>query len=251
MTILKTYLHFLLASVVMMQGAMAAQPIQDNDPGVRSNLYIDDTRDNYVSGWKAMITNVMPDKLLTTGRWFEPAPVPRPFRFTNEMLPLIDGIRARLRNNSTDGLIVVKDGAIVQHYFRYGFGIDDIHLVHSTGKVFTSFAIQPIYDRISADDLDTPIDRYLPKLKGKFFGESTFRQVLDMQNGMEWTENYEDPTTATMLSGPVGDWDPLNPENGPESWYERMFDFRSTGSMARLGFILVRLSLRRHLLLPQ
>ncbi len=176
-----------------------------------------------------MLTNIMPDKLLVSGRWFEPSPVPRPFAVADKMTPISDGMRARLRDNSTDGLIVIKDGVIVQQYFRYGFAIDDIHLVHSTGKVFTSFAIQPVYDRIGAEGLDQPLKTYLPRLNGKFFGESTLRQALDMKNGMEWTENYEDPTTATMLSGPVGGWDPLDPKKGPESWYERMFDFKKYG----------------------
>jgi CubicO group peptidase (beta-lactamase class C family) len=126
-------------------------------------------------------------------------------------------------------LIVVKDGALVSEYFRYGFGIDDIHLIHSSGKCFTSFALQPVYDRIGKKGLSRPLESYLPKLRGKFFGESTLAEALDMQNGMEWSENYEDPTTATMLSGPVGGWDPLDPERGPESWYERMFDFPKAG----------------------
>ena len=218
------------AALLMWQtgGATAAQPIQDDDPGVRSNIYIDDTVENNLSGWKAMITNAYPQNLLTSGRWFEPSPVPRPFA-QGDIVPFSNEIRTRLRDNSTDGLIVVKDGTIVQQYFRYGFGIDDIHLIHSTGKAFTSFATQPVYDRIGDEGLDTPVKAYLPKLDDKFFGESTLRQALDMQNGMEWTENYEDPTTATMLSGPVGGWDPLDPEKGPESWYERMFDFPKYG----------------------
>lgn len=106
---------------------------------------------------------------------------------------------------------------IIHANVRYGFGIDDVHLIHSTGKVFTSFAIQPVYDRIGPGGLNKRLKHHLPRLDGKFFGESTLAQALDMQNGMEWTENYEDPTSATMLSGPVGGWDPLDTEKGPES----------------------------------
>ena len=218
------------AALLMWQtgGAAAAQPIQDDDPGVRSNIYIDDTAENNLSGWKAMITNAYPQDVLTSGRWFEPSPVPRPFA-QGDIVPFADEIRTRLRDNSTDGLMVVKDGAIVQQYFRYGFGIDDIHLIHSTGKAFSSFAIQPVYDRIGPVELNRPLKEVLPRLKGKFFGEATLAQALDMKVGMEWSEDYEDPTTATMLSGPVGGWDPLDPQRGPESWYERMFDFPKVG----------------------
>jgi CubicO group peptidase (beta-lactamase class C family) len=208
--------------------AFATDVIRDDDPGVRSNVYIDDTRDNYASGWKASITNTDPS-LLESGVWFDPAPVPRPFAVADAMTPLSAEIRARLRDNSTDGLIVVKNGEIVQQYFRYGFGIDRVHAIHSTGKVFTSFAIQPVYDSIGDAGLDTPLKEYLPRLDGKFFGDGTLRQALDMKNGMEWSENYEDPTSATMVSGPVGGWDPLDPERGPESWYERMFDYPKYG----------------------
>ena len=118
---------------------------------------------------------------------------------------------------------------IVQQYFRYGFGIDQIHLIHSTGKAFTSFAIQPVYDDIGPEGLSRLLYEYLPKLEGKFFGESTLAQALDMKNGMEWSENYEDPSSATMVSGSVGGWDPLDPKKGPESWYERMFDYPKYG----------------------
>ena len=90
-----------------------------------------------------------------------------------------------------------------------------------------------IYDRIGTEGLNQPLTVYLPRLKGKFFGKSTLAQALDMKNGMEWTENYEDPTTATMLSAPVGGWDPLDPKKGAESWYERMFDFPKYGDHGR------------------
>jgi hypothetical protein len=66
-----------------------------------------------------------------------------------------------------------------------------------------------------------------------------------MQNGMEW--NYEDPTTATMLSGPVSGWEPLDPEKGAESWYERMFDFPKYGEhgkSALLPFVHIATNLR-------
>jgi CubicO group peptidase (beta-lactamase class C family) len=134
-----------------------------------------------------------------------------------------------LAGNSTDGLIVFQNGLLVRAYFRFGFDIDDIHLIHSSGKCFTSFATQPVYDRIGREGLDRPLSEYLPRLRGKFFGEATLAQALDMQVGMEWSENYEDPTTATMLSGPVGGWDPVDPVRGPESWFQRMFDFPKYG----------------------
>lgn len=109
----------------------------------------------------------------------------------------------RLAKNFTDGLLAIKDNEIVKEYLRYGYSNDQHHLIHSTGKAFVSFAMQPTIDRIGEKGLNVKLNKYLPKIKGKFFGESTLGQSLDMKNGMEWTENYEDPTTATMLSGPV------------------------------------------------
>ena len=216
-------------SAIPVGSALADEPIQDGDPGMRSGVYIDDTSQDNLSGWKNMLTNAMPDKLLTSGRWFDSSPVPRPFGRESELKPFSKEMRAGLRNNSTDALIVIKDGVITQQYLRYGFDIGDIHLIHSTGKVFSSFAIQPIYDQIGADGLNQPLKIYLPKLDSKYFGEATFAHALDMKVGVEWTEDYSDPTTATMLSGSVGGWDPLDPKKGPESWYERMFDFPKYG----------------------
>jgi len=217
-----------LTTMIIGVVAFACQVTSASESATRSNIYLDDTRDNYLSGWKAMITNAYPVDVLKSGRWFNPAPVSRPF-LHGDIIPFSNELRVKLSDNSTDALIVVKDSAIVAQYFRYGFGIEDIHLIHSSGKCFTSFAIQTVYDRIGTEGLSRPIKAYLPRLEGKFFGESTLAQALDMKNGMEWSENYDDPSTATMLSGPVGGWDPLNSEKGPESWYERMFDFPKYG----------------------
>ena len=224
-----TFLYASVFAAGVFSTAFATEVIKDDDPGRRSNRYIDDTRERSQSGWKAIISNAYPHKTQASGRWFNPAPIPRPFVRSETMLPFSDEMRTRLRDNSTDGLIVVKDDVIVRQYFRFGFDIDDIHQIHSVGKVFTSFAIRPVYERIGPDGLNRRLDEYLPRLQGKFFGQSTLVQALDMKNGMEWTENYEDPTTATMLSGPVGGWDPIDPAKGPESWYERMFDFPKYG----------------------
>ncbi|EDL54355.1 amide hydrolase [Vibrio mediterranei AK1] len=195
----------------------------------RSNQYIDDTTELNQSGWKALISNAYPYKVQASGMWFDAAPIPRPFRQSDDIKSFSDEMRVRLRINSTDGLIVVKDGVIEQQYFRYGFAINDIHQIHSTGKAFTSFAIQPVYDQIGPEGLNKRLDEYLPKLKGKYFGESTLRQALDMKNGMQWTENYEDPNSATMVSFTVSGMEPYDPIRGPESWYERMFDYPKYG----------------------
>lgn len=214
---------------IFIPAAIAAESTADDGPVKRSNHYIDDTSEASQSGWKAMISNAYPHTVQANGRWFAPAPIPRPFRLSERMTPFSNEMRSRLRDNSTDGLIVVKDGVIVRQYFRFGFDVDDIHQVHSVGKVFTSFAIQPVYDRIGSDGLNRRLEEYLPRLQGKFFGQSTLAQALDMKNGMEWTENYEDPTTATMISFSVSGLEPFDPEKGPESWYDRMFDFPKYG----------------------
>ena len=228
---LNLFLPAILIVIIIGMGAtpsLASQIIKDDDPGSRTSTYLDDSRDGYLSGWKVIVTNANPVETLESGRWFEAPPVPRPFA-TGTIKRFSKDIRTRLRYNSTDSLFVVKNGAIVGQYFRYGFAIDDIHLIHSAGKCFTSFAIQPVYDRIGKKGLNRPLSEYLPQLKGKFFGMATLAQALDMKVGMEWTENYEDPTSATMVSGIVGGWDPLDPKKVPESWYERMFDYPKYG----------------------
>ncbi|WP_157072708.1 serine hydrolase [Photobacterium sanguinicancri] len=195
----KTVLHTTLASILALTATMimAAGPQEKVE---RSNQYIDSSRDGYLSGWKAMLTNSQPNKLLFSGIWFEPSKKKAPFS-QGVLEPFTDEIKSRLVDNSTDGLLVIKDNTVVKQYLRYGFNIDDIHLIHSTGKAFTSFAIQPIYDQIGKDGLDTPLSSYLPKLKGLPVGQATLQHALDMQAGLEWSENYDDPNTHSMLSG--------------------------------------------------
>lgn len=192
-----------------------------------SSDYVNDNTNNYLSGQKAAITNVLPEKVLGYGKWFKPSPKPRPFK-VNKNTKLSDEMRKRLAKNFTDGFLVIKDDEIVNEYLRYGYSNNQHHLIHSVGKSFVSFAMQPTIDHIGERGLNVKLNKYLPKLKGKFFGESTLGQALDMKNGMEWTENYEDPTTATMLSATAGGWEDLEGKK-PESWYLHMFDFNKHG----------------------
>ena len=77
---IESFSNILLATLLVSSfstNAMAQSA--KNDPNVRSSQYIDSTREKNLSGWKAILTNAYPDKLLETGRWFSPSPVPLPF----------------------------------------------------------------------------------------------------------------------------------------------------------------------------
>lgn len=225
---IESFSNILLATLLVSSfstNAMAQSA--KNDPNVRSSQYIDSTRENNLSGWKVMLTNAYPDKLLETGRWFSPSPVPLPF-VTGEMKSFPEELKKKLVDNSTDAILVVKRGQIVGQYFRYGFAIDDIHLIHSTGTAFTSFAIQPIYDRLGKFGLDKTLQHYLPRLKESPIGSATLAQALDMTAGTAWSENHDDPKSATMISGPIGGWDPIERGEAPKSWYT-MFNYPQVG----------------------
>ncbi len=198
----------------------------------RSNEYIDDTQDGYMSGWKAILTNAYPDKLLTNGRWFESSKQPIAFKRGN-VKPFSEDLKQKLKNNSTDAVLVVLNNEIVGEYFRYGFAYDDIHLIHSSGKTFTSFAMQPVYDAIGDEGLKKQLKDYLPELENTSTGTATLAQALDMTAAVEWSENYDDPASATMISAPIGGWEPIPDGEELKSWYT-MFNYPKTGEHGKV-----------------
>src|SRR5206468_9061858 len=90
-----------------------------------------------------------------------------------------------------DGIVVLHRGRIV--YERY-FGALEPHLPHAcmsvtksyTGTLTAAFVHEGVLDDSKA------IAHYLPELRGTAFEDATLRQVMDMQTGLDYTEEYAD-----------------------------------------------------------
>ncbi|MFZ5438389.1 MAG: serine hydrolase domain-containing protein [Myxococcota bacterium] len=91
----------------------------------------------------------------------------------------------------TDGLVIIKGGAIV--YERYARGFDETkrHLAWSATKSITS-ALVGIAVKDGALTLDDSICQHLPEFAGTPQCAITVRDTITFATGLGWQEEYED-----------------------------------------------------------
>lgn len=94
-----------------------------------------------------------------------------------------------------DGILVLHHGRIV--YERY-FGALEPHLPHACHSVTKSYAGTLAAALVHEGVLDDskPVLHYLPELRGTAWQDATLRQVMDMQTGLSYTEEYADERSS-------------------------------------------------------
>lgn len=97
-----------------------------------------------------------------------------------------------LLSTYTDGIIVLHRGMPV--FERY-FGELLPHRPHACFSITKSYAATVgamlIYEKVLNERALVP--HYLPEMSGTAYADATVRQVLDMQIGVEYSEDYTDP----------------------------------------------------------
>lgn len=98
----------------------------------------------------------------------------------------------------TDGLVVLHRGRIV--YERY-FGALEPHMPHACHSVTKSYsgtlAATLVQERVLDDSKVIP--HYLPELRGIAWEDATLRQVMDMQTGLAYAEEYADENSSVRM----------------------------------------------------
>ena len=97
-----------------------------------------------------------------------------------------------LEQTFTDGLLVLKDGAIAYERYFNGMDAQSLHLSQSVAKSFVGM-LAGILARRRVIAVNALITDYLPELKATAYSGATLRQVLDMTSGVRFTEDYTDP----------------------------------------------------------
>ena len=124
-------------------------------------------------------------------------PLPKSSRILRSV-PFVSGGRRHdlfdyLSLNRVSGFLVVKDGTIVLEDYELGNNDQtrwvSWSMVKSISSTLVGAAIQDGYI-ISLDD---KVTKYLPKLAGSAYGETTIRNVLQMASGVRWDETYTNP----------------------------------------------------------
>jgi CubicO group peptidase (beta-lactamase class C family) len=100
-----------------------------------------------------------------------------------------------LAMTSTTAFVVVVDGVLVYESYATGVSATDRLLGNSATKSALAHLVGVAVGEGSLADLDADVCTYVPELVGSGYDGVTVRQVLTMTSGLDWVEDYHDPTS--------------------------------------------------------
>lgn len=137
-----------------------------------------------------------------------------------------------LHDTYTDGILVLYRGRRV--YERY-FGALQPHIPHSTFSITKSYAGTLCAWLVHDGELDEGqrVPYWLPEMKGTAYDDATLRQVMDMQIGVAYYEQYADPKAPFWDYARAGGMRPRPAGyEGAGSFYEFLPTLRPEGRHA-------------------
>jgi CubicO group peptidase (beta-lactamase class C family) len=97
--------------------------------------------------------------------------------------------------NRVAGLLVLKDGKIVNETYRYGNTQKTRWMSMSVAKSITSTLIGAAVKDGYIASIDDQVIKYVPRLAGSAYDGATVRNVMMMASGAKWNETYTDPSS--------------------------------------------------------
>ncbi|REC48640.1 serine hydrolase domain-containing protein [Chryseobacterium pennipullorum] len=101
-------------------------------------------------------------------------------------------ISEEIKDRDYTSLLVIKDGKIVFEEYYKGNKKNVPVIFFSCTKSITSLLIGISLDKGYIKDLNDPISKYVPELKGSVYSEVPIQDVLNMSSGIEWSEDMAD-----------------------------------------------------------
>ncbi|HAT1645712.1 TPA: serine hydrolase [Raoultella planticola] len=105
------------------------------------------------------------------------------------------GIDDFMKRNNVAGLLIIKDGHIALERYAQGNTETTKWTSFSTGKSIVSTLIGVAIKDGKIKNINDPVTNYLPQMKGTAYDGVTVRQLLQMTSGVQWNEDYRDPTS--------------------------------------------------------
>jgi CubicO group peptidase (beta-lactamase class C family) len=158
-------------------------------------------------------------------------------------------VDAFMRDNRITGLIAIKDGEVVLEKYALGRKPEDRWTSFSVAKSMTSILIGAAIKDGWINNVHEPVTRYLPELKGSAYDGVSIRQLISMQTGVKWDENYasQQSDVARASRAPFTGGHPI--ENNPLLQYMAKLPKKAepgeewvykTGETDLAGMVLVR-----------
>ncbi|MEL6979853.1 MAG: serine hydrolase [Pseudomonadota bacterium] len=146
------------------------------------------------NAWGFRNTSVNPALMVARGGPVHPMPEApadpaaiEGFRFEHngETGPLLDAIRAE----RVDGVLILKDGAVIYERYFGAFKPHHHHLWASVTKSMIGMLVGILVEE-GALDLGKTVAEYLPEMAESGFADRTLRQLLNMTTALEFSEDY-------------------------------------------------------------
>jgi CubicO group peptidase (beta-lactamase class C family) len=123
-------------------------------------------------------------------------------------------LSAFLDETYTDGLVVLKNGAVAYERYFNGMTPRTLHLSQSVAKS-TIGMLYGIFAGRGQIDLSAPLSHYLPELKNTGYRGASVQQVLNMTSGIKFDETYTDPYSDIGQSDVASGWKPVPEGSDP------------------------------------
>jgi CubicO group peptidase (beta-lactamase class C family) len=105
-----------------------------------------------------------------------------------------------LKHQRVTGFLLIKDGEILAERYQYGRTDHDRFVSHSMAKSIVSLAVGFALAEKKIASLDDPVAKYVPKLAGNVYGETTIRNILRMASGVAYSEVYDGNDDAARFT---------------------------------------------------
>lgn len=112
-----------------------------------------------------------------------------------------------LSETYTDGLLVMSRGKIVTERYFNDMTPATLHLSQSVAKSVTGALVGVLHGE-GLLDLQAPLVELVPELAACGFADATLKQVLDMQSGVRFDENYNSSTSDIAKVDIAAGWRP-------------------------------------------
>ena len=156
---------------------------------------------------------------------------------------------AFMKDNRITGLIAIKNGEVVLEKYALGRKPEDRWTSFSVAKSMTAILMGAAIKDGWIKNVHEPVTRYLPELKGSAYDGVSIRQLISMQTGVKWDENYasQKSDVARASTAPFKGGNPV--ENNPLLQYMAKLPKKTepgvewaykTGETDLAGMVLVR-----------
>jgi len=134
-----------------------------------------------------------------------------------------------LADTYTDGIVVLHRGRLVYERYRGALRPDLQHACFSITKSYVATLAATLVHEGVLDD-SRLVSHYLPEMAGSAYADATLRDVLDMQVGVAYSEDYANPAAEIWAYARAGGLKPRPRDySGPDNFYESLQSLRKEG----------------------